>query len=62
MWRKIKIGIAIYVILNVILAWAYWHRIDQYLRFMPSIAAPEFPKPKSKLEAQTQDLVSCTGQ
>lgn len=56
MWRYIKIALGIYILANIIGAYLFWPRIDQFLRFMPKVEAPAFPSPQTALEAQQQDL------
>ena len=56
MWRIIRILLGIYLIGNLIGAYFYWHRIDQFLRFMPRVPAASFAAPVNELEAQKQDL------
>jgi len=56
MWRAIKIFLVLYLIVNLIGAYFYWHRIDQFLRFMPRVAEANFAPPTDKLEAQRQDF------
>ncbi len=56
MWRFIKIALGFYILANLVGAILFWPRIDQFLRFMPKIEAPDFPEPTDSLEAQQQDL------
>jgi len=56
MWRKIKIFLGLYIIINLIVGYIYWPRIDQFLRFMPRVAPASFSEPANALDAQKQDL------
>jgi hypothetical protein len=56
MWRKIKIVLGIYLIVNMIGAYVFWPRIDQLMRFMPRVKPASFTAPETPLEAQQQDL------
>lgn len=56
MWRIVKILLAIYLIGNLIAAYLFWPRIDQFVRFMPRVKAPAFSASIDALEAQKQDL------
>jgi hypothetical protein len=57
MWRYIRIALGLYILSNIICAYLFWPRIDQFLRFMPKVEAPAFPAPQTTLEAQQQDLI-----
>lgn len=56
MWRAVKILLGLYLIANIIGAYFYWHRIDQFIRFMPRVSEASFAPPKDELEAQKQDF------
>lgn len=56
MWRIIKIAFVLYILANLIGAYIFWPRIDQFIRFMPRVEAPAYAAPTSEVEAQKQDL------
>lgn len=56
MWRILKIILGLYVLTNLIAAYIFWPRIDQFLWFMPRIEPASFSEPANTLEAQRQDL------
>jgi len=56
MWRIVRIILAVYLIVNLVLAFVFWPRIDQFLRFMPRVKPATYTQPVNTLEAQRQDL------
>ena len=56
MWRIIRIALVIYVLANLLAAFIFWPRIDQFLRFMPRVAPSDYSAPVTTLEAQIQDI------
>ena len=56
MWRVIKIILAIYLGVNLIAAYIFWPRIDQFLRFMPRVTPANISLPVDGRDAQKQDL------